>query len=186
MIFLVIASLLSITIFIWQLSNIVSIIYGVPYVTIDKKVIRKALELSNLKKNEIFYDLGCGKGDVLLFAAKIGAVTTGFEISPYYYIYSKIRVFYHNKRDGLYNKMCSSVKSRKIKVKFQNIYTTDLSKVDVVYCYLLPKMMEKLALKFKKELRKNCRIISISFPIKNLELLKKAEFNNRKIFIYKI
>jgi len=70
-------------------------------------------------------------------------------------------------------------------VKYANINNVDLSKADVVYCYLLPEMLSKLALKFKKELKKDCRLISIGFPIKALKNGTEQHINNRKAFIYK-
>ena len=95
----------------WQFSNIISIFYGCPYVMADKKVIKKAIEISGLKKRDIFYDLGCGRGDVLIEAAKLGAKCTGIEISPYYYIYVKIKTCLWSK---IYYFLCWSRKSRRV------------------------------------------------------------------------
>ena len=94
---MVLLFVMTLTLLLWQISNIVSVFYGSPYVMADKKVISEALRLAKLKKGEIFYDLGCGRGDVLIEAAKFGAKATGFEISPYYYIYVKLKTRrYHN------------------------------------------------------------------------------------------
>lgn len=115
----------------------------------DKKVVRESLKAAGLKKGDIFYDLGCGKGDVLIEAEKMGAKVFGCEISPYYYILAKIRTSKH----------------KNIKVIYQNIENINLSDANIVYCYLLPKFLEKLSPKFLKELELGCQIISIGFPI---------------------
>lgn len=179
--------LFGVILFFWQLSNIISIFYGCPYVMMDKKVIREALKLAGLKKGDVFYDLGCGRGDVLIEAAKIGAKCTGIEISPYYYIYAKLRLFFilsllpknrSSENWGVNNK-------RKIEIKMQNILSVDLSNVDVVYCYLLPKFLKKLTSKFNKEMKPGSRLISVGFPITELKNEKKYNIENRKLYIYK-
>jgi ribosomal protein L11 methylase PrmA len=164
------------------------VIFGSPYVMANKIVIRRALKLAGLEKGENFYDLGCGNGDVLIEAAKMGAKANGLEISPFYYLYAKIRTTFWKQQIP---KICSSTKRgllpRKIEiiVEYANIYKVDLSEADVIYCYLMPEMLSKLAPKFKKELKKGSRLISVGFPIKALKNGTEHHINGRKIFIYK-
>ena len=167
---LVILAIISFGLLFWQASNIISVIFGSPYVMVDKKLICRALKLVGLKKGEIFYDLGCGNGDVLIEAAKIGAKVRGYEISPFFYLWARLR----------------TAKYSNIKIDYQNIFKADLAKADVIYCYLWPKMLEKLAPKFKRELKSDSRLISIGFPIENLDQEKQFEINRHKIYIYPI
>jgi len=134
----------------------------------DRGVIRQALKLAGLKKGNVFYDLGCGNGDVLIEAAKMGAKAEGYEISPHYYLLAKIR----------------TQKYKNIKIIFSNIYSTNFARADVIYCYLLPEMLEKLAPKFRNEMEKGSRLISIGFPIKTFKKGTEYNINGRKIFIY--
>lgn len=165
---LVILAIISFGLLFWQASNIVSVIFGSPYVMADKKIICQALKLTGLKKDEIFYDLGCGNGDVLIEAAKIGAEARGYEISPLFYLWARLR----------------TAKYSNIKIDYQNIFKADLAKADVIYCYLWPKMLEKLASKFKGELKTGSRIVSVGFPIKALKNGTEYHINSRKVFIY--
>lgn len=165
----ILLAIISIGLFLWQFSNLISVFYGSPYVMMDKIVIREALKLANLKKGEIFYDLGCGNGDVLIEAAKMGAKATGFEISPYYYIYAKLK----------------TQAFKNIKVKYRDINKVDFSKADVIYCYLLPEFLKKLASKFRKEMKKSSRLISVGFPIPMLKNEIVSSIDKHKIFIYK-
>lgn len=190
LILLILFSIISLWLLFWQISNFISVFYGSPYVMVDKIVIQRALKLANLKKGEVFYDLGCGRGDVLIKAGEMGAKAIGFEISPYYYLYAKIRI-------GILKLIpfnCSSIKKglnpRRVTVFYKNIYKTNLSKADVVYCYLLPKMLEKLTPKFKKELKKGGRLISIGFPLKfenpcRVIKMKKSKIYGHWVFIYR-
>lgn len=134
----------------------------------DKQVIREALKLAGLEKGEIFYDLGSGNGDVLIEAAKMGARACGYEISPIYYLCAKAR----------------TSKYPKIKIAYKNIFNVDLSKADIVYCYLMPEMLLKLVPRFKSELKAGSRLVSVGFPIKKMRKLRERKINSHKIFIY--
>lgn len=165
----IILILMVLVLLLWQVSNFISIFFGSPHVKTRKSIINSALKLADLKKRETFYELGSGSGDVLISAAKFNVHTIGFEISPFYYLYSKLRM----------------LRYKNIDIKFKNILDVDLSYADVIYCYLLPKLLKKLAPKFKHELKKNARIISIGFQIDSLKLFKKIRTNNHTIYIYK-
>lgn len=171
----------------WQISNIVSVFYGSPYVMADNRIIRQALKLAKLKKGEVFYDLGCGRGDVLIEAVRSGAKCTGYEISPFYYLLAKMRIWiwrvYYSKRWSVQSDIFSENKPE-INIRHKNIYSIDLSRADVVYVYLLPKILEKLAPKFQKELKKSARLISIGFRVSGLKLVSKTKLDGGDIFIY--
>lgn len=189
-IILVILFLISLILLLWQISNLISVFFGSPYVKADRAIIIKSLKIAKLKHGEIFYELGCGNGDVLIEAARLGAKSVGFEISPYYYLWAKLRIFLFK----TFNKQChsnrSSVKSG-IEIRHRNILNVDLSEADVVYCYLLPKFLDKLSTKFRRELKPGARLISIGFPLKYSTFpagagkVEKCKIQNHNIYIYK-
>jgi len=150
-------------------SNFLSSYFGSPYLKSKREIIQKVLKTTKLKPGEILYDLGCGKGDVLIEVEKIGAKAIGYEISPFYYLWAKGRTHRH----------------KNIEVRFQNIERLDLSKADVIYCYLMPSILRRLATKFQKELKKTTRLISIDFQIKNMHLADKLKVQNHTIYIYR-
>jgi SAM-dependent methyltransferase len=160
--------LIALCLFVWQISNIISIFAGSLYVKTDTDLISFALKKAGLKQNDIFYDLGCGNGDVLMAAEKLGAHATGFEISPFYFLLSKLKSF----------------NNKNIKIQFNNINNVSLKKVDVVYCYLLPKFLNKLTNKFLKDSPK--KIISIGFEIIGLPGGQLYKYKNHQIFIYSL
>ncbi len=167
---MVLLFVIAILILLWQLSNFISIFFGSPYVGTRRDVIKKALESARLKHGEVFYELGCGTGQVLLEAQKSGAKIIGFEVSPFYFLIAKLMTWrYPN-----------------IEIKFQDIRNINLQQADVVYVYLLPEFLEKLAPKFKKELKKSARLISIGFPVAGFNHGRTLQINNHKIFIYSL
>lgn len=169
LILIYILAFFAIILFLWQASNLISIFFGSPYVKSKKKIVDMVLRSLNIKKDAIFYELGSGTGDVLIAAAKYNNNVTGIEISPFYYLYSKLRC----------------LKYKNILIKYKNIFNIDLKKADVIYVYLLPKMLQKLASKFQNECKKNALIISLGFKIPNLKLIKKIKVDSSTIYIYK-
>lgn len=126
-------------------------------------------KLANIKKDDLIYDLGSGDGTALIVAAKqFGARGVGIEIEPTRALISRIIIKKNNLEES-------------IKIKRKNFFLVDLSNADVVFLYLVPKTLEKLIPKFKKELKKGTRIVSYRYKM-NLNLVDKDE----DIFLYTI
>lgn len=154
----------------WGLSTVISLIGGIHFVFSTNNVIKKSLELAKLKKGEKFLELGSGTGRGLLIAANcFGAKATGVEISPFHYFVSKILTY----------------KNKSINIKMGDFRRVDLSNFDVVYCYLSPKLMEILSLKFKKELPHGARVVSYCFEIPDIIPKKVEIISGKKIYLYK-
>ena len=161
--------LLACILLLWQISNIIAVYYGSLFIKADKNNVKKVLQ-KFAKKDLIFYELGCGNGDILILASNLKMNVTGFEIAPFYYIQSKLRTLFR----------------KKILVKYSNILNIDLNNADIIYCYLLPPLLKKLSIKFQKEIKKNAVVISAGFPIDNLHLVRNYKINSRNFFVYKV
>jgi hypothetical protein len=148
-----------VTIFI---SGIISGIHGAPYVPIKKKLVKNLLEFGGVSANDIFYDLGCGDGRVLLSAVKEFGIqkTSGYEISLWPYLESKFLIW----QTGI---------NKYAKVYRQDFFKADLSCATFIYMYLFPKLVNELAVKIAKECDSGTKILCPSFQI---ELQKNPEF----------
>jgi hypothetical protein len=144
---------------------------GAPILITPKSSIRRALEFCEVEKGQKFYDLGCGTGRNVKVAVKeFGLDAIGLELSPILFLIAEINLF---------------LTGTSARIRMENIYKTDLTSVDVVFCFLTPKAMKKLAPKFEKELRIGTRIISYCFSLPGWEPLKIINTDNPgKIFIY--
>jgi len=148
---------------------------GIPFIARPIKYQQKIFELMQLKKEEKLFDLGCGDATFLIEAEKkYGVKSFGYEISLAALFVARLNVWF---------------KKSKTKIINQDFFQADLSQADVIFCYLFPgKIMEKLSVKFKKELKFGARIYSLAFSLPNWpneEIKYLDEKNNKgKIFIY--
>jgi tRNA G37 N-methylase Trm5 len=122
------------------------------FVPTPPEVVAKMLELADIHKGEVLYDLGCGDGRIPVTAAKkYGIRTFGWDINP-------VRV-----KESLDNVERNNVKQL-VTIRLGDIFELDLSKADVITLYLLPQLNVKLVPQLGK-LKPGCRIVSHDFDM---------------------
>jgi hypothetical protein len=128
-----------------------------PYYPTPPAVVEKMLNLGELRKGELHYDLGSGDGRVVIMAAhQLGARSMGFEIDPKLIAQSQGEIV----RLGL-----QSLAS----ILDQDLMTADFSKPDLVTVYLLPALNLKLAPLLESQMRPGTRIVSHDFAFREWE-----------------
>src|SRR5207253_9428680 len=116
-------------------------------------VVDKMLELADVKKGDVVYDLGCGDGRIVVTAAKKYKVKAfGFDIDP-----DRIK-------DSLENVKKNKVEDL-VTIKKEDIFKLDLRNASVVALYLLPDLNVKLMPQLAK-LKPGSRIVSHDFDMK--------------------
>lgn len=128
-------------------------VIGAPFVPAPLSVIKKSLELANIRPGETFYDLGSGTGRALVIAAKkFKADSVGFEYSRPLFIFSKLSLF------------LQGVNGRVLR---KNFFEDDinLDKADVIYMFLTSKAFPKLRQRLEKETRPGTRILVYLSPL---------------------
>jgi predicted RNA methylase len=137
--------------------------YDAPYVAAPMPVICQMLELAEVGPEDLVYDLGCGDGRTVITAAKeYGARTVGIELDTLRYFWCQMLITLLGLRGH-------------VKIILGNFFNEDLSKADVVTCYIGQDANKKIQEKFKKELRPNTRIVSYNFIFPELNLIKKDD-----------
>ncbi len=141
-----------------------------PWWRTSGKTARAICRLAKIKKGDLIYDLGSGDGTALMIAAKeFGAKGVGIEIDPLRYWISKIVLKKNSVAD-------------RVTILRKNFFSQSLKEADVIFVYLIPKTLERLLPKFKKELKKGTRIVSFVYEI-NLPLKAYDKKNRLRLYV---
>jgi ribosomal protein L11 methylase PrmA len=144
------------------------------YVPTPEAVVEAMLQVANVGKNDIVYDLGCGDGRIPVTAAKkYGATGVGIDIDPQRIKEAKENVAKNNVGD-------------KVTIVQGDLFEQDLSKATVVTLYLLPSLNVKLMPKLMKELKPGTRIVSHAFDMGDWKPEKELDVEGRKVYFWTI
>ena len=134
------------------------------FVPTPQEVVDKMLELAEVKKEDLLYDLGCGDGRIVVTAAqKYGCVAKGYDIDP------------QRIEESLENVEKNKV-GHLVTIEQKDIFTLDLSKANVITLYLLPSLNVKLIPQLDK-LKPGSRIVSHDFDMEGVEPDKVVEIS---------
>ncbi len=126
------------------------------YVPTPQEVVDKMLELAQVTKDDLVYDLGCGDGRIVVTAAKkYGCKAVGFDVA-------KKRI-----QESLENVKKNNVGDL-VQIQQKDIFTLDLSKANVITLYLLPELNVKLIPQLEK-LKPGSRIVSHDFDMEGVK-----------------
>jgi len=145
---------------------------------LSNKLTQKAVaSIFENTKGSTFIDLGCGLGDIV--AAVSGqskdARVIGVETAPLSYLIAKARIILLGRRNA--------------SVRFESIWTTDVSEADVVYAFLSPAPMSRLYEKLKAEMKPGACFVSNSFAVPGDEpdeVVAVDDSRNTQLLIWKM
>jgi len=130
-------------------------VIAAPLAITSRRVISDIVNAVQLSRGEKFYELGTGTGRVSAVFGKKGANVVGYELSPLYFLITWLNL----KLRGVQGAA----------LRYGNFFNADLSDADIVFCFLMPKAMDRLREKFDKELKRGARVVSYAFPIEGYE-----------------
>jgi predicted RNA methylase len=146
-----------------------------PYVSSPDEVVRKMLDMVQLRKGEVLYDLGCGDGKIVVMAARdYLAKAFGVEI-----------------REDLAATAREQLRKYDLEERAQiihgNFFEVDLCNANVITLYLTTSANEKLKPKFERELKSDSRVISHDFSITGWKPVEVSEeLSGHTIYLYKV
>jgi hypothetical protein len=164
-----------------------------PYVPTKNIRIKKLLKVINLKKGQVFYELGSGDGRVVIEAAKMGVTSIGIEQSLIRVWYSRWKArslpnakFIHNNifdviplKKGIQQTSSSSLSTEVSDLKVDDLRGNDMRTTNIVFIFLLPKGIAKLESLLKKNLEKGSIVITQTFHFNSWKPYKKVLIKNK-------
>jgi SAM-dependent methyltransferase len=121
-----------------------------PFVPTPREAITAALDMAQVTREDVFYDLGCGDGRVLALAAPRAAKVVGIEKDE--------------RRAKLAESLLRQLGVSNGAVLRGKIQDVDISGATVVFVYLLTQSNAVIAEKLETQLRAGARVVSHDFP----------------------
>jgi SAM-dependent methyltransferase len=149
---------LLIVIFIFVLTFGFVVFFGAPYLPTMRAQQEVALDLLDLKKGQIFYDLGCGDGRMLRAATKRGLKAIGYELNPILCVVAWINTLRYRKS---------------IKIKCGNFWKADVKNADGIFVFLIDNKMNRLDKFIQRQCKKPLKLASYAFQIPGKEEASK-------------
>jgi ribosomal protein L11 methylase PrmA len=135
------------------------------------------LELAEVTKDDLVYDLGCGDGRIVVTAAKkYGCKCVGYDIDP-----KRIKESLENVKKNNVGDL--------VRIEQEDIFTLDLSDASVITLYLLPSLNVKLIPQLEK-LKPGSRIVSHDFdmrgvtPDKVVKVDSDNEYDGHTVYLW--
>jgi len=132
----------------------------VPFVPTPPEVVDRMLELAEVKRGDVVYDLGSGDGRIVIRAAKkYGTRGVGVEIDP-----DLVQRARNNAKDeGV---------SHLVEFREEDALKVNVSPATVVTLYMLPEFNAKLRPILRQQLKPGSRVVSHDFPIEGWTPIK--------------
>ena len=129
----------------------------IPFIPTPIEVIDRMLDLAEVTKGDVVYDLGSGDGRIVIRAAKkFGVRAVGIEMDSW--LLDKARKA--AKAEGV---------SHLVEFRSEDALKADISRATVVTLYMLPWFNEAMKPNFKKMLKPGARIVAHDFGIEGWE-----------------
>lgn len=151
----------------------------VPFVRSTPEVIDRMLEMAQVKRGDLVYDIGSGDGAILIRAAqKYGVHGVGIEIDQDLVAKARDNAFRANVTDL-------------VEFRAQDAFTVDVSPANVVTLYMLPDFNAKLRPILDRQLKPGARVVSHDFDIPGwvpdkVDMVKGDFLHDHKVLLFEI
>ncbi len=143
------------------------------------EVVDRMLEIAQVTRDDVVYDLGSGDGRIVIKAAKkYGARGVGIEIDPKLVKQSRAKA----KEDGV---------SHLVEFRVQDAMKVDVSKATVVTLYLTSELNSKLRPILEEQLSPGARVVSHDHETKGwtpdkIETMPGGLLHTHRIYLWRI
>jgi SAM-dependent methyltransferase len=151
----------------------------VPFVPTPPEVVDRMLEVAQVKKGDVIYDLGSGDGRIIIRAAKrFGVKGVGIEIDA---------DLVQKAKDNAFKETVGHL----VEFRLQDALTVDVSPATIVTLYMLPEFNAKLRPILEKQLKPGSRVVSHDFEIPGwvpdkVERIRGDVFHDHTVLLFEI
>ncbi len=146
----------------------------VPYVPTPMKVVDAMVDLAQVTKDDLVYDLGCGDGRIVVRAAqRFGCRGVGVDLDPQ-------RVA----EAGANAKKANVAHLARFEVG--DVFDFDIAPATVVTMYLLPAINLQLRPRLLKEPRPGTRIVSHDFDMGDWTPERRVDIDRSRIYLWTV
>ncbi|MBI4407731.1 MAG: hypothetical protein HY565_04515 [Candidatus Kerfeldbacteria bacterium] len=122
-----------------------------PFIPISSKSAKTIAQLPELQGKQKIVDLGCGRGHLLAAIRKHHPTTELFGVEYNSSLLTPYSLFFYKRKN--------------ITVTHGDMFTYDISQMDAIVGWWIPKFCERLLPKFVAECKPGCVIVSTMFPL---------------------
>lgn len=141
------------------------LLFGAPFLPTLPTQVNAALDLLDLKPEQLMIDLGCGDGRVLIAAARRGWRVVGYELNPLLALLAWLR--------------CRPYQDRVV-VVWADYWRAQWPQADGIFAFILPRYMAKLHTKVIQSTKHAVKVASFGFKIPD----KQPTRLDQGIFLY--
>ncbi len=144
------------------------------FVPTPYEVVNAMLDLAEVHKGDVLYDLGCGDGRIPVTAAqRFGVRGVGIDINPQRIAESNETA----KREGM---------EKLVAFRNEDMFEADIKEASVVTLYLLTSLNLKLRPKLWRELKPGTRIVSQTFDMGDWKPEKEVSVGGYHIYLWRV
>jgi SAM-dependent methyltransferase len=146
----------------------------VPYVPTTMAVVDAMLDMAQVRKDDVVYDLGCGDGRIVVRAAtRFGCRGVGVDLNP-----ERVKEARENAQRAKVTALT--------RFEVGDVFQFDFSPATVVTMYLLPSVNLKLRPRLLKELKPGSRIVSHDFDMGDWQPEATRDVSRSRIFLWTV
>ncbi len=150
------------------------LLLDVPYVPTDSRIVEAMLDLAQVGRNDLLYDLGCGDGRIVVTAAmERGTYGIGIDMDP-----MRIDDARDLARDSMVEHLTHFVEA--------DLLEADFSDATVVMLYLLDQVNLELRPRLLEELQPGTRIVSHAFEMADWKPDRRLCLNGINLYIWHV
>jgi len=125
----------------------------IPFVPTPTEVVDRMLEIAEVKKDDVVYDLGSGDGRIVIYAAKkYGVRAVGIEMDSWLVAEARAKA----KEEGV---------EHLVEFRIEDGLKADISPATVVTLYMLPWFNEMMRPKLQNDLKPGSRVVAHDYGI---------------------